>query len=116
VGPAASVRALVLQAEAAGTRVYVVPPVDSNSALLDALAEQLGFPEWSGHNWDAAAELLSDLSWLPDGPLTLIWRTPEALADTDPAAHRMAVEVMGYAARCLRSRVLTVLLVHRGPH
>lgn len=116
VGPAASVRSLTLTAQAAGSQVYVVPPVQSKSALLDAVAEQLRFPDWSGHNWDAAADLLSDLSWLPAGPVTLLWAEPEALADTDTAAHRMAVEVLGYAVNRLRDRVLTVVLVHRGPH
>ncbi|MBA3417361.1 MAG: barstar family protein [Geodermatophilaceae bacterium] len=116
VGAAASVRALALESETSGSAVYLVSSVGSKQELLDTLAEQLHFPLWAARNWDAAADLLADLSWLPPGPVTLLWAEPEVLADADAAAHRMAVEVLTYAARVIRSRVLTVLLVHRGPH
>lgn len=116
VGAAASVRSLVLEARAAGSTVYVLPPVDSKAGLLAALGEHLRFPSWAGHNWDAAADLLSDLSWLPHDPITLVWAEPESLDDTDPGAYRTAVEVLTYAARTNSSHVLTVLLAHRGPY
>ncbi|MGI8693259.1 MAG: barstar family protein [Geodermatophilaceae bacterium] len=116
VGAAASTRSLVVEAEAAGCQVYVVSSIDSKDALLDALAGQLRFPHWTGHNWDATADVLSDLAWLPPGPVTLIWADPESLAEADPAAYRMAVELLTYAARSVRSRDLTVLLAHRGPY
>lgn len=116
VGAAASARSLALEAEAAGCQVYVVTALDSKDALIDALAGQLRFPRWAGHNWDAAADLLADLSWLAPGPVTVVWASPESLADADPAAYRMAVEVLTYAARSVRSRDLTVLMAHRGPY
>ncbi len=116
VGAAASARSLAMEAEAAGCQVYVVPAVDSKDALVDSLAGVLRFPPWAGHNWDAAADLLADLSWLPPGPVTVIWAEPESLAEADPAAYRMAVDVLTYAARSVRSRDLTVLLAHRGPY
>jgi RNAse (barnase) inhibitor barstar len=37
-------------------------------ALLDRLADALDFPTWFGHNWDALADCLGDLGWLPDAP------------------------------------------------
>lgn len=33
--------------------------------LLARIADALEFPQWFGHNWDALADCLSDLSWLP---------------------------------------------------
>ena len=42
-------------------------------ALLQCIARAYQFPEWFGHNWDALADALGDLSWLPaDGYLTLV--------------------------------------------
>ena len=33
--------------------------------FLDHIAKAMGFPQWFGHNWDALADCLKDLSWLP---------------------------------------------------
>ena len=33
--------------------------------LLARIARTLRFPDWFGHNWDALADCLCDLSWLP---------------------------------------------------
>ena len=42
-------------------------------SLFERLAAALEFPEWFGHNWDALADCLGDLSWLPaDGYLLLL--------------------------------------------
>lgn len=44
--------------------------IASREALLDACATALEFPGWYGRNWDALADCLRDLSWLPaDGYL-----------------------------------------------
>jgi Barstar (barnase inhibitor) len=37
--------------------------VQSESALLDALAEAMNFPSYFGHNWDALLDLTRDFSW-----------------------------------------------------
>jgi len=33
--------------------------------FLDHISKMLGFPQWFGGNWDALADCLKDLSWLP---------------------------------------------------
>lgn len=38
------------------------------AALLRTLAAALEFPDWFGHNWDALADALADLGWLPEAP------------------------------------------------
>src|SRR5699024_7231387 len=35
------------------------------SEILTRIASALIFPDWFGHNWDALADCLGDLSWLP---------------------------------------------------
>lgn len=38
---------------------------DGKAALLLRIGTVLDFPEWSGRNWDALADHLRDLEWLP---------------------------------------------------
>lgn len=58
------------------------------SSLFARFARALRFPDWFGHNWDALADSLGDLSWLPaSGYLLLLenasdWR---AVAGGDAA-------------------------------
>jgi RNAse (barnase) inhibitor barstar len=53
---------------------------------LERMATALRFPEWFGGNWDALADCLADLSWLPaPGYLLLLART-EAWRTADPVA------------------------------
>ncbi|WP_150210829.1 barstar family protein [Streptomyces venezuelae] len=42
--------------------------VRSKAGLMDACAEAFALPRWFGRNWDALADCLIDLSWLPDVP------------------------------------------------
>lgn len=37
--------------------------VHDKAAFLDRCARDLDFPDWFGHNWDALADCLTDLSW-----------------------------------------------------
>ncbi|WP_405981633.1 barstar family protein [Streptomyces sp. NBC_00158] len=52
--------------------------VRSKAALMRRCARALAAPEWFGGNWDALADLLADLSWLPEAPGRLLavtsWR------------------------------------------
>jgi hypothetical protein len=92
---------------------HLARPAASKAELLDAVADALDFPAWTGRNWDALADSLTDLSWLPAGPQVLVWPAPERLRDADPAAYATAIEVFRGAARTSAgsARPLTVLLV-----
>jgi len=46
----------------------------NKGALLAALAEVIGAPEWFGNNWDALADALGDLSWHPAPGYVLLLR------------------------------------------
>jgi RNAse (barnase) inhibitor barstar len=54
-------------------------------AILAALKEALHFPDYFGNNWDALADMLRDLSWLPAKGYVLLFTgfTPNANGDQD---------------------------------
>jgi len=63
---------------AAGANGYASFRVDLTKAadkdqLLASIARQLAFPDWFGHNFDALADCLGDMSWHPaDGYLVML--------------------------------------------
>ena len=68
---------LIVAAEASGFSICRIDlaPVRGKAALFERVATALEFPDWFGHNWDALADCLGDLSWLPaDGYLLLLER------------------------------------------
>ncbi|MFF1557452.1 barstar family protein [Streptomyces sp. NPDC058279] len=46
--------------------------VGSKAELLRRCGDALRAPEWFGGNWDALADVLTDLSWLPRAPGRLV--------------------------------------------
>ena len=94
-----------------GATVRTVDGPRTKRELLDAIAEALEFPGWTGRNWDALADALRDLSWLSPGAYALVWRHPDRLDREDYAT---AVEVLTRAAddSAATARPLTVLLAH----
>lgn len=66
---------LIAAAEASGFSICRIDlaSVRDKAAFFERLATALEFPDWFGHNWDALADCLGDLSWLPaDGYLILL--------------------------------------------
>jgi len=47
--------------------------VKTKAELLDAIAKAMKFPDWFGQNFDALADSLTDLAWIPaDGYFILL--------------------------------------------
>ena len=63
--PAHDIAALVEVAAAHNFAVFRISlgGCTESSEVLARLGEQLHFPDWLGHNWDALANCLSDFSW-----------------------------------------------------
>jgi len=47
--------------------------VHGKGEFLAALAQVIGAPGWFGHNWDAFADVLGDLSWQPSAGYVLLF-------------------------------------------
>jgi len=64
------------------------------AGLLACAAAAFRFPHWFGHNWDALADALGDLSWLPAPGYLVELVSTEALRSSDPASWRMLCEIL----------------------
>ncbi|WP_190133070.1 barstar family protein [Streptomyces mashuensis] len=90
--------------------------VHDKAAFLDRCAADLDFPSWFGHNWDALADCLTDLSWWREagktrGHLLLAedWETFRKSAPADArTAEAILTDAVGFWAG--HDPVLAVLL------
>jgi len=64
--------------------------VTAKQDAIRAVYVQVGAPEWAAANLDALTDVLRDLSWLPEGPLTLPVPDLREL-DDDTRAHFLDV-------------------------
>lgn len=72
--------------------------VCDKEALFDCLSSALSFPEWFGRNWDALADCLSDLSWLPASGYVLALEHVEELQTRQRDDFNIAMQVCSAAA------------------
>jgi RNAse (barnase) inhibitor barstar len=76
----------------------------SKADLLAALAQELRFPAWFGHNWDALADSLDDLEWLQASGYLLVLENPETLSNAAPEDFGITLDILAEAARKWRAR------------
>ncbi|MFG2297847.1 barstar family protein [Streptomyces sp. NPDC048603] len=73
--------------------------VRTKARLMDVCAEAFVLPAWFGRNWDALADCLRDLSWLPEAAGRLVAVTGwEGLARARPGDWEVLREVLEEAA------------------
>ncbi len=65
-------------------------------ALLAALAQAIGAPEWFGGNWDALADALGDLSWRAAPGYVLLLRDANLPAFEDETLNSILVETVAF--------------------
>lgn len=85
--------------EAANALDFKVVAVDLASAtgkraLIDAIAAALEFPSTFGHNWDALADSLGDLSWLPASGYMLLLDHTQGLREAAPDDFDTLLEIL----------------------
>lgn len=66
--------------------------------LLARIAAAMKFPAWFGHNWDALADCLTDLSWLPASAYSITVTGSRALRAADPGTLATALDIFDEAA------------------
>ena len=90
--------------EAAATRDFVIVTVNlenagNKPALLEAVAAALDFPPGFGRNWDALADSLGDLSWLPAPGYMVLLDRADGLRNAAPHDFDTLLEILEDAAR-----------------
>ncbi|GEB53721.1 MULTISPECIES: barstar family protein [Streptomyces] len=110
VGPDA-----LMQAEAAGwvDAVVDLEGVTNKAEFMERCATGLELPDYFGRNWDALADLLTNLSWWGEAPGYLVLATSwTAFAEADPQDAAAAAEVFTAAVGfwAVRDTPLTILL------
>lgn len=83
----------VARARDDATTVGAVTDADDRAGVLAGIGRALRFPAYYGANLDALEECLRDLSWLPPGPVTLVW-ADTALRGADPRTHRAVLAIL----------------------
>lgn len=68
------------------------------ACLLARIAAAMKFPAWFGHNWDALADCLADLSWLPAGGYSITVSGSLALHAAEPDTLATALDILDEAA------------------
>lgn len=72
--------------------------VATKEAFLAAVGEALGFPDWYGHNWDALADCLTDLSWMEADGYVIVLERADAFAQAAPTDFATALSIFQDAA------------------
>jgi RNAse (barnase) inhibitor barstar len=74
--------------------------------LLKRFAVALEFPAWFGANWDALADCLADLGWLPDTGHALLIENAAELQAAAPETLDTTLEILAETSRAWQSRGL----------
>ncbi len=72
--------------------------VTDKDGFLAAVGTTLGFPDWYGHNWDALADCLTDLSWMAADGYVIILDHADAFASANPTDFATALSIFQDAA------------------
>jgi hypothetical protein len=78
--------------------------IGDKGSLLRACAAALDFPPYFGRNWDALADCLADLSWLPASGHIILYDNPAPLIRRAPRDWAVAREIFADAADAWRAR------------
>lgn len=92
--PATEVATIEAVAEAAGWRLVHIDTAGATdkAAVLAALKEAFGFPDWFGANLDALVDCLREVDTEP-GTL-LLWDHPDGFAAAEADQYRLLLDVL----------------------
>ena len=72
--------------------------VTDREAFLAAVGKPSAFPDWYGHNWDALADCLTDLSWMAADGYVIALDHADAFARANPTDFATALSIFQDAA------------------
>ena len=78
-------------------RIDLAGCVDKARAL-ELIGEALQFPDWVGDNWDALADALNDLSWLPANGYLLLLEHASAWRERAGDDFEVLLDILNEAA------------------
>jgi RNAse (barnase) inhibitor barstar len=78
----------ILDGAEAGTR----------TGFFTAIARELRFPDYFGHNWDAVYDCLTDFGWLPAAGFGIVFDGYGGLATAQPEQWQIALNVLSEAS------------------
>ena len=89
--------------EAASALEFSVTRIDltgcrDKQAVLNRIAQALRFPEWFGGNFDALADSLGDLSWLPADGYVLLFEHADEWRRIDDDSFATLLDILNEAA------------------
>jgi len=67
--------------------------------FLDRIAAALRFPDWFGRNWDALADCLGDLGWLPADGYVIMLANADSFRTAAEADFDTALQIFDEAAQ-----------------
>lgn len=88
----------------------------TKAELLDRTARAFKFPDWFGHNWDALADCLTDLSWLPASGYTVVIAHAQGLRQAEPGTWSTFLDVLQEASAFWKDEGIDVLIVDADDH
>lgn len=74
--------------------------------VLERFAAALRFPDWFGHNWDALADCLGDLSWWPAPGYLLLLDHAGGWRDAESGDFAVLLDILNDAAALWAARQL----------
>ena len=72
--------------------------VTDKAGFLAAIGSALNFPDWYGHNWDALADCLTDLSWMAADGYVIVLDHADTFAAACPTDFATALSIFQDAA------------------
>jgi hypothetical protein len=78
--------------------------VNECDAFLAAIARAIDAPDWFGHNWDALADVLGDLSWQSAPIYILLFQNGNATLNLPGEEYGIASEILSGTVDYWKSR------------
>lgn len=88
---------------------------ESKAEFLDRISRSLQFPDWFGHNFDALADCLADVTAGDRVGTVLLWDGWGSYARAEPQAFSVSLSVLGGRVHADRGGPFAVLLRGEGP-